>query len=78
MTRMRIRMNGDREPELGDVVFETLTDSIDGIELLERAFLVVGIEEPARGRTWGIVLERMDWTTALGGGGPTWCFYRDR
>jgi hypothetical protein len=48
-------------PEFGDVTCETAYEGGDPAEL-ERAFLVVGIEETAsRARPYRIILERLAW-----------------
>lgn len=72
-------MSEDREPQLDDIVFETYGPDGDPHEV-RRAFVVVGIEEPAPRRRWGIVLERVDYMEAIRASldGPWWCFYRDR
>lgn len=53
---------------LHDVAFETLPavgDEVEDIELIRRAYLVVGVEEPNRGRTWGLTMERLEFSVAL-------------
>lgn len=80
-TRCRLRWHGDGEPELDDIAFETAYEGGDPREL-ERAFRVVGVEEPARaGGRWGVVFERIDWSEALTylvGDARTWTFYTER
>lgn len=72
----------EREPQLGDIVFEVPPPpSDDGADLLQRGYLVVGVEEPARdGGRWGLVLERLSYVDAVAQSldRPWWCFYRQR
>ncbi len=74
-----MRWHADGEPGLGDLAYETVGD--DNGTTLERAFVVVGVEETASRRRWDLILERMAWdafVAATEGDAPVWTFERDR
>lgn len=80
-TTWRTRMlwaDAEGTPELGDVAFETLDGGT--IDDVQRAYEVVGVEEPARGKRWVLFLERLDFASAIGLSleRPWWTFVRDR
>jgi hypothetical protein len=71
--RWHVEPDDDREPELGDFVVEIPYPGGDP-ELCQRAFRVVGVEEPTRGSTWKVTYERLEYPPAR----VDWSFYRDR
>ena len=78
-TRIGILMNGDRDPQLGDIVLQVPGPDGDP-DTVRRAFEVVGVEEPGPAGRWGIVLERLEYADAITRSldAPWWCFYRTR
>lgn len=75
---MRLRWHGDAEPDCGDVAVEVAYAGADPAEL-ERAYLVVGVEEPSRaGAAWRLLLERVAYGREPEPGRVVWFFYADR
>lgn len=71
----RFEWRSDDEPELGDVALQTAYEGGDPDEL-ERAFLVVGIEETASKRwRYRIVFERVAYGTLPDEGRRFWHFH---
>lgn len=66
-----------RLPELGDVAMQVSAEGADDMELVRRAYLVVGIEEGRVRERFRLILERVEFGTLPESLDPDaiWCFF---
>lgn len=65
----------EREPHLGDVVYQISCDGADDADAIRRCYLIIGVEETRTGHR--LLMERAEYGTVPQDGDPDalWSFY---